>query len=263
MTRFILLVLFLLNSSLLFAQSVDPLTMTQDQVAKLPGSTVSVGIQQLSSLKTQEQAMYSQLKNFNTEMCKRLVELGAQCLSQAYLVLPQTDELGCGQTTPTPNPVIRVVATNLNGYKFRLFANKNYISDEFGEGGGVITFHRNDTQPITARFREITTLRLISVTSASTISKTGYIQSTKTMKAEDQQALIANMKFKILINDKPLIEDPAKEWLKIVPPVNATTLSELRVDPEDILKMGKNDKCVLNIAEVNQIRLTAESGGLK
>jgi hypothetical protein len=239
--------------------SQDPLTLSDSDVARLSPSSLSNAVSQLRSLNTQEETQYNQMQSFNTEMCKQLAQINTQCVTQTHLLQPTVsdDTTGCGLTSS--NPVLKVSARNLKGYRFRIKANKNYISDEFAEGETTLTFHRDDNQETKPpRFREITSLTLVSVVPGSTITSAGYIQKVQTIKSADQAALINSMQFQITVDDKPLIDDPQAGTLKIQAPSDSATLSELRVDIEAILKMGKSEKCVLSPSVIAQIRQSSE-----
>lgn len=235
---------------------VDPLTLSESDLSNLSIEELSSIFSTLTTVDKQEANLYPQLQSFNKEMCKQLTILNAKCLTQAYLYTPQVDHLGC-QLSSSP-PVIKVIANNLKGYTFRIFANQYYVSNEFGEGGGILTFQRNDGQPVTPpRFRQITGMMLVSVSPGSSLNKSGYLVGRKAISSADQAALISSMQFMITVNGTPLIPESQKKWLPLLAPIDPNTTTELRVDSQTILSMGKSPECVMSADDLNKIRQAA------
>ncbi len=231
--------------------------MNASQLAQVPIETLEQAIQNLTTENNQEITLLRQLQAFNAAMCARLAKLNNQCPTQAYLSAPVTNTLSC-PNSKNIEPSIQVIAKNLNGHRFRIVANTHYISDEFGEGGGNVRFHRDDTQPVNApRFREIVSLKLVSVTAGSVINSSGYIQSTQVLNATDQAYLIKNMQLNIIANGQNIT---GKGSLIIQAPSSPTNLTELQIDPQAILLMGKSSSCMVSMSEINQIRQSTLSG---
>lgn len=258
--QYILLVLCM--STLLHAQdskNVDLNTLNADQLAKVPVATLQQGIQQLTTQNEQDSKLCKQLVTFNAAMCERLNKLNSQCITQAFLITPSKDPYSCSSSAPAATS-ITVVAKNVKGYYFRLRANKNYISDAFTEGGGTVTFRRDDGAILTPpRFREITAITLVSVSPNSTITSNGYINSTQTIAPADLSYLVSNMQLRIMVNNTSIIDNPEKQWLILQAPTDTTVKTELVVDPQDILSMGKNANCVVSPSELDKVRTDIEA----
>lgn len=245
---------------LLWANPTIAQNLDEDDVAKLSQAKLEEGIANFQEQVNQNKRRLKQLQTFNKAMCERLTILDSQCPTQAYLYAPASGvDIPCA-TKATQAPAIKVTASNLLNYRFRIIANDHYVSTEFGEGGGTITFQRDDGHAmIPPRFRQIISMRLVSVTPNSTINSSGYIKSTQTISATDQAALIKNMQFNMTVNGTAIINDTSK--LLLAAPADPTVQSEIRIDPQEVLKMGKDAKCIVSADEVSKIRQATESAG--
>ncbi len=198
-------------------------------------------------------------------MCQRLALLQTQCLAEAYLIQPVgANAFSCTPNGPAPPPPnLSVVAHNLQGLHFRIIANSTYISSEFVEGGGPITFQSSNNQPVVApQFRQLTTMSLVSVTPGSTVDVLGQIQNTQvisssTLSALTQSPTQGGMQFRIMVNGTSLVA--SEPWLAIAAPSDANVLTEVRVDPLSILSMGATPNCTVTLQQINQLRQASQA----
>ncbi|MBI2602969.1 MAG: hypothetical protein HYW48_07930 [Deltaproteobacteria bacterium] len=241
------------------ANASDLYSMTPAQLRKVPAITLEPELIKLREQNKLEEDQLRKIQAFNAAMCQRMETLKKQCVAQ-HLLVPATgaSDLTCTPGEEEAESEIEAEVQNAGAYTFRLKANKDYISDEFGSGRTIIRFSRTDNRLVKApRFREVTSLTLVSVTPNSKI-ELGRIQHPTDIKNQDQ--LSSTMKLRIYVNGTLLVESSEKGagWLRLAP--NTKTKSELLVAPEDILKMGRTESCMITLEEINEIRRQAEKG---
>lgn len=229
--------------------------MSENELSKIDSSFLQEGIQSLEEQHSEELKKLEALRKSNAALCEKLLEINNLCKTQAYLTPFDEDQLQCGEK-PTS---LEIEAIHLGNHRFRIRANKSYISNEFGEGKSRLNFQRADGAKVKApRFREITSLNLVSVNSNSTINSKGYIEGVQTLRAEEQEELLKTMKIRILIDGEAL-HGESQEWLNLRKPKDENLKSELLMDPDIIIRAGKSSKCVVSYEEAKSIQNSSSS----
>ncbi len=266
-TRALLPLIWNLHAPLVFADSttntssntsIDPLSMTQAQLEKLPAATLESTLQTLQSQNEMEKKTCREILSFNTTMCAKRAALETQCMAEAYLIPPVgADSLGCTENNAPPVRTLSIEATGLQGLHFRLRANKDYISNEFSEGLGALSFQRSDNQStiMPPRFNEIITLSIISVTANSSVDALGQIRSPQVITDAQRNLLLQKMKIRIKVDGSSISDDTTNDnWLKVVAPADESVQTEMRIDPYSILRIGRNPMCLVSLQDIDEMR---------
>lgn len=238
----------------------DLYSLSREELREVPDSALLNAMEALKKQNEDEAQLLKEFQNAHTAMCKALLNLGKQCLGQTYLYAPSKDDLGCGE--PQTAKQLRIEAKNLKGYRFRIRANEKYVSSEFGEGSSILTFQRDDGYAVTPpRLRQILNMDLISVTSNSQVTKDGYIQKLQTIADKDRATLVQSMQILLTLDGKPLFSENGG-WLPVSAPQDTSVYSELRISPESILLMAKDEKCLLTPEQARALN-PSSLGGVK